>query len=76
MDSSFYISRIKNNSYSERRCINMKIILDKINYKGKHFDHVEIGIPDHVGDLDKLPEGKLVEYIADCLDTIIEQGES
>ena len=54
----------------------MKIILDKINYKGKHFDHVEIGIPDHVGDLDKLPEGKLVEYIADCLDTIIEQGES
>lgn len=54
----------------------MKIILDGIKYKGVTFDHVEVGIPDHVGDLNELPEGKIIEYVCDCLDTLIECGES
>ena len=53
----------------------MRIILDDINYKGRHFKRLECELP-NVKNLDEIPEGKLTEYICDSLDQIIKDEES
>ena len=49
----------------------MKIILNDFNYKGKHYDHFEMDIPDHV-DINEVPAEKITEYVVECLDLYAE----
>lgn len=51
----------------------MEIILNNINYKGRHFDTVKI--TNNITDLSEVPMGKLDEMIVQGLDTIIEREE-
>lgn len=48
----------------------MKIVLNDVNYKGVFIEHVEIGLP-NVNSLDDIPEGRLIEYIAEQLDLYV-----
>lgn len=50
----------------------MKIMLDNFNYKGRHFDHYETEWP-NVKNLDEVPEGKIVEYVTESLDTFLKE---
>lgn len=54
----------------------MKIVLEDFTYKGKYVDHVEISFPNHIGDYDILPIGKVEESVRDFLDIEVEDEES
>lgn len=49
----------------------MRIILDNINYKGRHFNRFEAEFP-QLNNLEDIPEGKLMEYICEGLDEYLE----
>ena len=49
----------------------MKIIISDIYYKGRHFDEVVIDMP-QLTDYDESLDVRISEYIAECLDNLIE----
>ena len=48
----------------------MKIILNNINYKERHFDRYEVDIP-NVTDVNDVSEKKIMEEIINCLEISI-----
>ena len=53
--------------------VTMKIILQNINYKGHHFENLEFEFS-NIHNFEDIPEGKLMEYIEDMLDTLIKHN--
>ena len=50
----------------------MKIVLEDFNYKGHHVKCSEHELP-NVKDIDEIPEGKIEEYIMECLDDSLKE---
>ena len=50
----------------------MKIMLEDIVYKGKHFDHWEAEFP-QINNVEEIPGDKLMEYIEDSLDNFLKE---
>lgn len=48
----------------------MKLILEKINYKGEHFNKVVFDLPQKY-ELDELFEERIIPYITEQLDILI-----
>lgn len=49
----------------------MKITMENFNYKGYRFDRVEFELPQK-GDVDEVFKERIMEYVSDSLDEIIE----
>lgn len=54
----------------------MNIVLEDFTYKGEHFSHEEISVPNHIGDFNKLPCGKVEDYVREYLDLELKDRES
>ena len=50
----------------------MKIILKDFNFKGKHFNEIEIGMP-NIKNVEDVPEDKIVDYIVESLNNFLEE---
>ena len=53
----------------------MKLILNNINYKGRHFDEVTFELP-QVCEFDETFEERIVPYITEQLDMLIKDEET
>jgi hypothetical protein len=49
----------------------MKIILEDVNYKGKHFDGVTLEMP-NVKSVEAVREDVIIEYIKESLDNLMD----
>lgn len=53
----------------------MKVVTENFNYKGHHFERVEFDMPG-VKEFDEIVEERIVDYLKETLDVLIEEKES
>ena len=60
--------------YYEKEEIDMKIIIENFNYKGHHINRCEYEFP-QVKDVDDVLSERMLSYVSDSLDELIEEEE-